>query len=98
MPNVVKFYKIGQTSETTCQDIDAELCAYLEVPVDPEKWCCDWYNWLALFSAMGKSYEEIKACSVRDKWWVTKEAMAAGHKIIDWFAENYTVNSWYERK
>ena len=73
--------------------VDEELCQFLNRPVDPKRYCAEWYNHIGFALACGKSFEEIKVdmTKIEDKW---SELYA---KIIDWFIANFTSDCWVER-
>jgi hypothetical protein len=102
MPICFQLTKIGGTEPTTLSDIDNEICAMLGATPDPIFYHMDWVDIIGMKFASGKTLTEIAddyALRVETwkgedgKTWVT-EMLA----LVTYLANNYTADSWYERR
>lgn len=68
-------------------NVDAELCEMLNVPVDPKHFVCSWYNTIGFAASCGHSFEKM-----RNEIFVDAEPTAI--KIINYLDEHYTIRCW----
>ena len=55
------FRKDGSSREPlVLQDVDEEICKHFEVPCDPVKWVCGWFDSIGFRLACGKSFAQIR--------------------------------------
>lgn len=68
-------------------DVDAEICAMLNTPVDPEHFVHYWYEIIGLAAACGHSFEKM-----RNEIFVDADPTAL--QIINYLDEHYTIRCW----
>ena len=66
--------------------IDERMCEHFGVTPDDEKWYCDWENWIGVSLATGKTWEDLKE--------LHKDS--TNLPVIEWLAEHYDVDCWYQ--
>jgi hypothetical protein len=87
---------------TSFNQIDEEICAAFDQPVDPDKYLINWYNAIGQRVAMGKSLDEVRTTFIG----YIIEAISKGDNnqvigytnligILNWITNHYTTNSWY---
>lgn len=79
--------RIGETKPTALAEVDAHLCRELNQPCADDDWLYNWYNWIGLGLAVGKTFDEL-----REQWKKYPELV----KVLDVLKANYTVDSWRE--
>lgn len=78
-------------------DIDAEMCAHFNVPCDENKWYMDWYRYLGLALAHGKTFDEVRQAAKSDAEshdCTTDPDCIRWLEIIDWLDNNFTPSAW----
>ena len=79
--------------------IDEEICGFLGVPVDPVKYCRSWFDIIGGRLALGRSFEEMRANFVEKQSEDThKDFWGDILQIVDFLAEHFTPDAWYEPK
>lgn len=100
MPNCFQLSRKTEPDKPVpLQTIDEEICRLLNEPVDPQYWCCSWYNAIGFSLACGKTFDQIREDLIRD-WSDNGELLSNGVKlvrIVDWMKENFIPNAWAER-
>lgn len=89
MPACIQLFKKGESTPTTFQQIDEEICAHFNVPCDPVRWYEQWYDCICVFLAMGKSFDYVRE---------TYKDYPRLVEITDWLEANYRPNAWYQVK
>jgi hypothetical protein len=89
MPNCFQLTRKGSQEPEKLANIDKEICALLEQPVDPILYCESWYDTIGFGLACGKDWVGLRE--------VYKDYPAL-LKVIDYLETNYTFNAWYEPK
>ncbi len=96
MPNCIRFYpKSAPTEAITLIQLDENICVHLGVEVHPVRYVEGWFDDIAFYGALGKSYEEIRKILIED--YCGHENCATLLKILDYLEANYTMDSYYER-
>ena len=90
MPNCVQLYKKGSPTHTEFADVDDEICRALNVEPHPVKFYLDWYDSIGLMLATGNTLEECKE--------IFKDCGPEFMAIVNYLAEHYTADAWYEMK
>jgi hypothetical protein len=101
--NRVSLFKNGV--KANFNDIDAEICNFMGVLINPENWAFGWYDSICGRLAYGRTFEEIKANfegeieyaralppSMRDSKIRFYENLI---KILLFLKDNYTHDAWY---
>jgi hypothetical protein len=94
MPNCIQYRRKGEKDAITLAKLDDEVCEYLGVTPDPNKFYLGWFDYIGLFHAMGKSNDWIRE-SIEELGPDSKYRIAYG-KILDYLEENFTTNAWVE--
>lgn len=94
MPNCFQLFKKGSAEAVVLNKVDEELCALLDIPVDPEMYVIGWFDCIGWYIAMGKPLgsqelrDKINSFPVKDKLL----------KCLDYLEEHYTSDAWSELK
>lgn len=75
----------GLTEPSTLQAVDAAICDHLGVETDSERWYADWYGFVGLALAFGKSWGEI-----REEVSFDSDLIA----VCNFLEANYEVRCW----
>jgi hypothetical protein len=86
MPSCFALTKKGETKPAILQEVDKELCEFLGVPVDADRWVGDWYNCIGLGLAIGHDWDKLRGFFPTHK------------DIIDYLELHYNTDSWKEWK
>lgn len=90
--------KKGESSPTSLNRIDEEICDLLGIEVHPRRWAYAWYDYIGWELAFGHSFETIRKKIQKDSDGVTdKEDLdfyAQMLKIANFLEENYVAKSW----
>ena len=89
MPNCFSLTPKGETRPQNLNSVDEALCKALGEPVSNTLWCRDWYNYIGLLLACGKTFDEI-----REVCCDSPEML----QVIDFLDAHYVSNAWYERR
>lgn len=76
MPTCFDVTRNGETSPTSLNKIDEELCSILGVPVDPVRYVGGWFDYIGLRLACGSSFADIHS-ELCDKIDATEEKPVA---------------------
>ena len=86
MPNCFNLTRKGEKEPANLFRVDEEICEYMGMPVDENKWCCSWYDTIGFSIAMGK-----------DVAWMRSEFENENVlKILDYLEAHYRFDSWAE--
>lgn len=72
--------------------VDEELCKFLGMPVDPKRYCGEWYSHIGFALACGKSFAQIR----EDMAKIEDEYTELYIKMVDWFSEHFISDCWAE--
>lgn len=88
MPNCFQLIRKTEPDKSVVklQQIDEEICAHMEVPVDPDEWVGNWYNTIGFCLAMGKDFAWIRERAVDEQ----------ELKIINFLDANFIPDAWTE--
>lgn len=90
---------------TPFNQIDEEICAAFDTPVDPEQYVLGWYNAIGQRVACGKTLDQVRTTFIG----YIIEAIADPHKqnqiryytdligILNWISNHYTTEAWFAR-
>ena len=83
---------------TPFNQIDEELCAHFDQPVNDEQYLAGWYNSIGCRTATGRTIDEIRA---EFQSYIDKGDHPEHYKvlleILSFLEEHYTTSSWYSR-
>lgn len=86
MPSCFALYYKDTNERASLMKVDEELCEFLGVPCDKERWVRDWYNTIGLSLAIGHSLEK------------TKEFFPDKVDIINYLVDHFYADAWHEQK
>lgn len=89
MPSCFSLTPKGESEPRILQEVDDKMWVDFGGVPDPDKWFRNWYNWLGLALACGRTFEDIAE---------TFSDMPGDIEVIKYIEEHYTVNSWYQHK
>jgi hypothetical protein len=99
MASCIKFTPNGETEPISLNALDERICELVGEEVSKTKYCRSWFDVIAYWLSIGKSYEQLRA-----QWteWDDKDAAnnkkEIYHKSFDVIAyyleENYTYSTW----
>jgi len=94
-------FKTGEP--TSFNQIDEEICAAFDHPVDPERYICGWYDAIGARIATGNTLDQVRTIFIG----YIIEAIMDERKanqiryytnligILNWITNHYTTNAWY---
>jgi hypothetical protein len=110
MANNIRFYrKSVNESEDTAKDtsedaldlnvVDAEICVHFKHDTHPKDWYYNWFNAIAFWLALGKTWDETRAITEDQREYFTAmgdkdDIVNVRLKIIDFMESRYLVNTW----
>ena len=87
MPNCFTLTKKGDSAPADLNKVDEEICALLERPIDPVKYCAQWFDSVSFGLAVGWTFTDM-----RDTFVDCPDTL----KIIDFLEVNYDPHTWVE--
>lgn len=90
MPNCFQLTSKETGKPKNFVELDHDLCEHFGIEPNPERWLMNWYNFVGLALAMGKTFEEIRGFVDEDETPLLD--------IIDYIDERYTADAWYQSK
>jgi len=91
MPNCFELTKKGETTPTTLNKLDEEICAAMGAPVDPKIYYGYWYQIIGLAIACGRGLGSPEL----------RETVADNPQLVPVLAfleKNYTSDAFYRSK
>jgi hypothetical protein len=92
MPNCFRLLDKQTGQAEKLAHVDDLICQHFGAIPDPVHYYLQWYDVIGLPLALGKSWDEIKTRvldGVNDDRY---------RQIVDWLAERYTPDAWYQHK
>ena len=96
MPNCFTLTRKGASEPSTFVAIDEEICAYCNIPVDPDLFAHNWYDTIGLNLACGRSLDELLE-SATARYDPEDPEDLTMLRILRYLNSHYTSDSWYER-
>jgi hypothetical protein len=98
----IRFYPKSATRAEDALDlnvVDAEICAHFEAEVHPDDWYYNWYNVIAFWFALGKTWDETRAITEDQREYFAStgdkdDIVNVRLRIIDFMESRYQVNTW----
>jgi len=92
MANYFQLTRVGETTPSTFQRVDEELCRYMGEAVHEVRWAFGWYDFFGLVIAQGKKPDQIRGYAAdRDE-----DERNLINKICEYLQTYYEWDSWYQ--
>lgn len=103
MPNYFFIYRKSDPARTPVPfaQIDQELCKYLNVVPDKERFYHGWYDNIGDMVSLGYTFSEIKnkIIEIKNKPEYLKDtSWNKLLKVAEWFEEGFLSEAWYDRR
>lgn len=98
MPNCFQLTCKTRGKPINLQQIDAEICQFLCVPCDPNRWVCDWYNTIGFALAMGKTFPQIRAIWEDAAEGAEPSEVEQDFEVLAYLETNFTSDAWYQHR
>jgi len=89
MPICFELTLKGEKEPMVLTTVDEMICEHLELPVDKDRWCLDWYQVIGMSLAFGKSFEDVRE-------YLSKDGEAALLEVLDYLEMHFTVYAYRE--
>ena len=86
MPNCFQLISKKTQKPESFAVIDEELCKYLNVPVDAERYVYEWYDSIGLGLAFGHDFNKLREIFADTRL----------TPIIEYLDKHYTSDAWHE--